>query len=232
MQPTMACKFWRFYKFCDISLQHAFFCALVDQFKTFHAGRLCCGQRQPWRTAASVELRPRTCAKTMSVVLVRNPVIFLVNSVKMQLNVPFVTRVGRHALNDPDALAGTLLKTVRNVSSAIERAQREPAKKNAKMKNISSMLQKTFDFFWLSVFASVHEGKSGFRDLWWGANERGIHFAAGPDWMHLMEEGLGRHILTYIDAILQKAGLYMKIRLSFVDYCHYLMCGSRSFRCS
>jgi hypothetical protein len=75
------------------------------------------------------------------------------------------------------------------------------------MKNISSMLQKTYDFFWLSVFASVHEGKSGFRDLWWGANERGIHFAAGPDWMHLMEEGLGRHILTYIDAILQKAGL-------------------------
>jgi hypothetical protein len=83
----------------------------------------------------------------MSVVLVRNPVIFLVNSVKMQLNVPFVTRVGRHALNDPDALDGTLLKTVRNVSSAIERAQREPSKKNAKMKNISSMLQKTFDFF-------------------------------------------------------------------------------------
>ena len=65
----------------------------------------------------------------------------------MQLNVPFVTRVGRHALNDPDALDGTLLKTVRNVSSAVERAQREPAKKNAKMKNISSMLQKTYDFF-------------------------------------------------------------------------------------
>ena len=64
----------------------------------------------------------------------------------MQLNVPFVTRVGRHALNDPDALDGTILKTVRNVSSAIERAQREPSKKNAKMKNISrSMLQKTFD---------------------------------------------------------------------------------------
>jgi hypothetical protein len=76
----------------------------------------------------------------MSVVLVRNPVIFLVNSVKIQLNVPFVTRVGRHALNDPDALDGTLLKTVRNVSSAIARAQRDPSKKNAKMKNISSML--------------------------------------------------------------------------------------------
>ena len=83
----------------------------------------------------------------MSVVLVRIHVIFLINFVKMQLNVPFLTRVGRHALNDPDARHGTLLKTVRNVSSAIERAQREPSKKNAKMKNISSMLQKTFDFF-------------------------------------------------------------------------------------
>ena len=68
----------------------------------------------------------------MSVVLVRNPVIFLVNFVKMQLNVPFLTRVGRHALNDPDALDGTLLKTVRNVSSAIEKAQREPSGKNRK----------------------------------------------------------------------------------------------------
>ena len=99
----------------------------------------------------------------------------------LQLNVLFLTRVGRHALNDPAALDNTLLKTVRNVSSAVERAQRDPSKKNAKMKNISSMLQKTFDFFLLSVFASVYEGKSGFRDLWWGANERGIHFAAGPD---------------------------------------------------
>ena len=68
----------------------------------------------------------------MSVVLVRNPVIFLVNSVKIQLNVPFGTRVGRHALNDPAALDNTLLKTVRNVSSAIERAHREPSKKKRK----------------------------------------------------------------------------------------------------
>ena len=73
--------------------------------------------------------------------------ILLENFVNLQLNVLFLTRVGRHALNDPAALDNTLLKTVRNVSSAIERAQREPSKKNAKMKNISSMLQKTFDFF-------------------------------------------------------------------------------------
>ena len=73
--------------------------------------------------------------------------ILLENFVNLQLNVLFLTRVGRHALNDPAALDNTLLKTVRNVSSAVERAQREPAKKNAKMKNISSKLQKTFVFF-------------------------------------------------------------------------------------
>jgi len=68
----------------------------------------------------------------MPFVLVRNPVILLENFVNLQLNVLFLTRVGRHALNDPDALDGTLLKTVRNVSSAIERAQREPSKKTQK----------------------------------------------------------------------------------------------------
>ena len=136
-----------FTSFVIFNCSMMFFGALVDQFKTFHAGRLCCGQRQPWRTAAGVELRPRTCAKTMSVVLVRNPVIFLVNFVKMQLNVPFLTRVGRHAPNDPDALDGTLLKTVRNVSSAIERAQREPSKKTQKWRIFQVCFKKPLIFF-------------------------------------------------------------------------------------
>ena len=56
------------------------------------------------------------------------------------------------------------------------------------------------------IFHAVHSTKSGFRGLWWGGNPYGIHLAAGPDWMHLMHEGLGKHLLTYICAVLKKSG--------------------------
>jgi hypothetical protein len=71
-------------------------------------------------------------------------------------------------------------------------------------------------FLFNFVFSLVHDTTSGFRGLWWGANLRGVHFAAGPDWMHLMLEGLGKHILTYIEAMLKAAGIYHLYRL-FMD---------------
>lgn len=52
----------------------------------------------------------------------------------------------------------------------------------------------------------MHLEKSGFRGIWWGANPHGVHLATGPDWMHLMLEGLGRHLLSYICTVLKKAG--------------------------
>ena len=67
--------------------------------------------------------------------------------------------------------------------------------------------QTKIDYYQFYSHCSVHRTLSGFRDLWWGANDRGIHFAAGPDWMHLMLEGLGKHILIYITAILKATGL-------------------------
>ena len=52
----------------------------------------------------------------------------------------------------------------------------------------------------------MHSTKSGFRGLWWEGNPYGIHLAAGSEWMHLMHEGLGKHLLTYICAVLKKSG--------------------------
>ena len=52
----------------------------------------------------------------------------------------------------------------------------------------------------------MHREKSGFRGCWFGDNKHGIHLAAGPDWMHLVLEGLGKHLLTYLCAMLKEAG--------------------------
>jgi hypothetical protein len=57
----------------------------------------------------------------------------------------------------------------------------------------------------------VHLEKSGFRGIWWGANPHGVHLATGPDWMHLMLEGLGRHLLSYICTVLKKAGWHKSV---------------------
>ena len=69
---------------------------------------------------------------------------------------------------------------------------------------------------------------SGFRGLWWGANNRGIHFAAGPDWMHLMLEGLGKHILNYTTAILKTTGA-TQFEPSFEPYFTQFVCPSPSY---
>lgn len=52
----------------------------------------------------------------------------------------------------------------------------------------------------------VHMQPNGFRGLWWGANTGGIHLAAGPDWMHLMLEGLGKHLVNFIGETLRDCG--------------------------
>jgi hypothetical protein len=58
----------------------------------------------------------------------------------------------------------------------------------------------------------VHETQSGFRGCSFGANEHGIFLAVGPDRMHLMLEGLGKHIVAYCIQKITKAG-----RLQAVD---------------
>lgn len=58
---------------------------------------------------------------------------------------------------------------------------------------------------------SVHATGSCFAGLWWGGNPNGIHFAAGSDWMHLMHEGLGKHLMVYVCAVLKKAGKLQKV---------------------
>jgi hypothetical protein len=59
------------------------------------------------------------------------------------------------------------------------------------------------------LFASflVHPEPSPFLGLNFGANPWGIHFAAGPDRMHLMFEGLGKAIHTWLCAVLLKTGI-------------------------
>ena len=52
---------------------------------------------------------------------------------------------------------------------------------------------------------TAHPTLSGFRDLDWGGNPHGIYMTAGPDWMHMMLEGLGKHLLTYTIKLLKDA---------------------------
>ena len=52
----------------------------------------------------------------------------------------------------------------------------------------------------------MHPEKNAFYGLHFGANEQGIHFAAGPDRMHLMFEGLGKAMLGWVTLILLNAG--------------------------
>jgi hypothetical protein len=58
----------------------------------------------------------------------------------------------------------------------------------------------------LIVLISVHETESGFRGCNFGANEHGIFLATGPDRMHLMLEGLGKHIVVYCIQTIAAAG--------------------------
>lgn len=58
----------------------------------------------------------------------------------------------------------------------------------------------------LSTFCAVHPEANAFDDLDFGANLNGIHFAAGPDRMHLMLEGLGTAILGWTTILVSKAG--------------------------
>ena len=115
-------------------------------------------------------------------------------------------RVKSESLNDPQALESAHFKDINNVENAKKRASQAKKRPAAAWKEISSESRK-IDYYWFYSYYSVHRTLSGFRDLWWGANDRGIHFAAGPDWMHLMLEGLGKHILVYITAILKATGL-------------------------
>lgn len=56
---------------------------------------------------------------------------------------------------------------------------------------------------------SLHSTLSGFRNCSFGANKHGIFLAAGPDRMHLMLEGLGKHIVAYTIQKIKAAGVYV-----------------------
>lgn len=55
-------------------------------------------------------------------------------------------------------------------------------------------------------FFTVHPEKNAFWDMPFGASPAGIHLAAGPDRMHLLFEGLGQSLITWITAILVATG--------------------------
>jgi len=52
----------------------------------------------------------------------------------------------------------------------------------------------------------VHPETNAFWDMPFGASPAGIHLAAGPDRMHLLYEGLGQSLITWISAILVATG--------------------------
>lgn len=57
-----------------------------------------------------------------------------------------------------------------------------------------------------NMMISVHPEENAFWDMPFGAHEEGIHFAAGPDRMHLMYEGLGTALITWVLAVMTTAG--------------------------
>lgn len=64
------------------------------------------------------------------------------------------------------------------------------------------------DFFLISytVHEEVHE-YSGFRGTSFGGHPMAKAMALGPDWMHLMLEGLGKDLLRFVVAVLDKGKL-------------------------
>ena len=64
---------------------------------------------------------------------------------------------------------------------------------------------------YLNTAFSVHPEKNAFWDMPFGGHEGGIHAAAGPDRMHLMYEGLGTALITWVLAVMTKAGTYFAI---------------------
>ena len=100
-------------------------------------------------------------------------------------------------------MAAEITKAKQEADRSSKTSRSAKAQFNKKMKEMSC---KESDYYQIIlVYANevlaVHTEKSGFDGIDWGANPHGIHLAAGPDWMHLMLEGLGKHILKYTTMI-------------------------------
>ena len=52
----------------------------------------------------------------------------------------------------------------------------------------------------------MHPERSGFEGVGFGGSDHGIHLATGPDWMHCMQEGLGKHIVDMATIMFKTAG--------------------------
>ena len=59
----------------------------------------------------------------------------------------------------------------------------------------------------------MHPEDNAFWDVPFGAHEGGIHAAAGPDRMHLMYEGLGTALITWVLAVMTAAGGFFNMIL-------------------
>ena len=108
--------------------------------------------------------------------------------------------------NDPNEGLQSPFRTTAETSASVDAVKRLKRGKPAAAKKLSSKVEK-FEKHWnFEFFVTVHLEESGFRGIWWGSNPHRVHLAAGPDGMHLILEGLGRHLMSYISTVVKKAG--------------------------
>ena len=188
----------------------------IPQSDAVHAGCLCVCQRQPGRPISCQHVQQRTSPGAVPCVRVSTQVfdvffevfdvffdVFNVFFKIIQLRWVRLQRpcqgaevenahCGRHK-------CGTwrgFIQKKRAGGQAEENFQWE----TFSSKNIKLTLNYLVFFMQCTAPRAVSVGCGG------GGNPYGIHLAAGPDWMHLMHEGLGKHLLTYICAVLKKSG--------------------------
>ena len=63
--------------------------------------------------------------------------------------------------------------------------------------------------------------RNGFEGVGFGGSDHGIHLATGPDWMHCMQEGLGKHIVDMATTMFKTAGKTTNIITFFVMLMYY-----------
>ena len=115
--------------------------------------------------------------------------------------------------SDPAAGGQFKLRTVSKMEQqkALCKRSKAPAKKLKEHSCKHSIDLSLLGCAHSSLLLVVHPETSGFRGCWFGSSKHGIHLAAGPDWMHLILEGLGKHLLTYMCGVLQQSGISLSV---------------------
>jgi hypothetical protein len=122
----------------------------------------------------------------------------------------FWCRVAKEFLDDPDEGFRASYRNTQNTERNRAEGRSKP-NKTARLRFLALLsseipLNVTIIFINLCSWCTAHPERNAFRDMNFGGNRNGIFMAAGPDRMHLMYEGIGKHIHTWLCTLLIRVG--------------------------